>query len=350
MKKEEKRESWIFMPLGLFILSALVANVCAGLSGTDWYLGANVYLKGIQTILCSFSMQLFFLIAGYLYGKKKIADFGQYRSFAGKHLLKVGVFYIIWSVIYWGVKYVFGSFVEQKMTFTHLTSIFVRPIEFLWLIYAYFVVFLFVTLCIQVFEKKKRQNWLLGIFFAMLFVPLFMSVKVRALYYLMRYAFYFYVGVRFAAKKEKKEDEISITVFLLGLLFYVCLATQMGFGLEKTMLSVFSTLTGALFFFTLGYAMKDYHPSKKWICKIVWFLQETGKSAVPIYLLHVPALAAVRILLSKLGFRFEAIWLQFPLGILIGWAVPFFFYQAVKKIKWIDVLFYPDRNQLEEEI
>lgn len=342
MKNEEKRESWIFVLLGLFVVSSVISNVSAGLYGTHWYIGANVYLKGIETILCSFHMQLFFLIVGYLYGKRESSSWRQYRSFVGKHLLEVGVFYLFWSVLYWVVKYVSEPFVNQKMTFTHLFSVFVRPIEFLWLIYAYFWVFLIVTLLMQILEKKQKCKWLLGAFFIILFVPFVVSVKIPALYYIVRYSFYFYVGARFVKKKEKKENEIGILVPLLGILFYIFLASQMGFELGKTVLSVFSSITGSLFVFLLGYSLKDRQPSE-WSIKVMNFLQKTGQAVAPMYLLHIPVLAAVRILLGKMGFGFQAIWLQFPLGIFAAWCLPFFFYQAVRKIKWIDTLFYPEK-------
>ena len=72
------------------------------------------------------------------------------------------------------------------------------------------------------------------------------------------------------------------------------------------------------------------------------FLQELGKQSMPVYIMHVTVVAAIRIVLIKLGINNP--WIHLSAGFAGGLICPWIVYQLlIKKVPFLDFFFYPGK-------
>jgi len=69
------------------------------------------------------------------------------------------------------------------------------------------------------------------------------------------------------------------------------------------------------------------------------YFSKIGRNSLVIYLLHAPIVSVTRITLLKLNI--SNIYVHLILGLLLGWYGSLFILYLIKKVSYVDFVFYP---------
>lgn len=236
--------------------------------------------------------------------------------------------YILFSIIYWGIKQILSPFLMNPISMNGLLGIAVWPIEFMWYIYALFFVNCFAEVLVYIIRNKK-VIWVIS--FAMMFLP---DVGVPAIYYVKRYMFYFCLG-NIVSIVRKKQYKIILCI-ILGVINQICFWGKFDFAMKYLVV----TISGVVFWMLLFLCMD--------IQTRIPILYRLGVNGMPIYLMHVIAVGGIRILLNRIGI------VGFIPNMVMGFVGSLFLCQVmyelvIKKIAVLDFIFYPMRYLHKEK-
>lgn len=306
-----------------------------------------------------FHMHAFFALSGFLYPAS--AHFSStkelFRSI-GKKCISLGIPYLLCSIVYWGIKYMMRSFLQSPISVRTLLEIPFRPIEFFWYLYALLLIYILAD-CIDFMLERlqirglklrvKNAHILLMCFFLLFSFFLGDRDNLNIFVTALTYMGYFYLGnvvqnfvgtasdgslqtsaghILRIHSSEKKSKMIQILICAILSLLTLTIFLRTLTSPAKCLFSVSMTLFLLLFWASCP-LLGENRP-----------LRQLGAQSMPVYIMHVTVVAAIRILLIKCGI-FNP-WLHIALGFTGGLLVPWFLYQGViKRITFLDFFFYP---------
>ena len=164
---ETKQESlqWIFIAKGIGIILVVI--------GYFYPTGSPAYWKGLNNIIYSFHMPLFFIISGYLYNHTKYS----YSTLIKNKIKRLLYPFITIAIVFLFIKYISGLFVNlgHPVGLLSIYALFVDPVHsympLLWYLQALFIIFAIYPLI----RNLVKNNYLILLLF--LFVNMIFGVN-----------------------------------------------------------------------------------------------------------------------------------------------------------------------------
>lgn len=150
MQTNTTRDKTIDFIKGILILFVILGHTTLGL--TDMY-SFDDTMNGIANVIYSFHMPCFIAVSGFLYseyvGNVSQGIFSRICHKAFNILLP----YVMISVIYWIIKFALSNLIREPVSVSSLISIPWKPIEFLWYLYALFLLYCVAYMVDYVFAR-----------------------------------------------------------------------------------------------------------------------------------------------------------------------------------------------------
>lgn len=331
IEKLNKRENWIDVSRGLAIILVVLGHVVTSFqnSGIQKFIFSRIHKYTFPIYL-----PLFFFISGYLFSKNKKST----KDKIINSFYDYGIPYFLFSIIYFVIKTIMNKYVNTSLSMLDLMIIPIKPIGFMWFLYALFIM----RVIISVVNIKKYKHYL--VFFSIIIYSfsricisydLLLDLKSTILFDFNNYFLWFLCGYlskesRIIKKIFHREYKVGFLIVLFIIyVFLQYIYTNLGYNFA-TLFFIMSVI-GILFIIIL---------SKKISCG---FIINIGKNTMPIYLLHTIIIAFLRVLLLKIPVINDNIYLVFILCFIGGLLIPYYGYKIIKKLSFIDFIFYPKK-------
>ncbi|MBQ1689169.1 MAG: acyltransferase [Lachnospiraceae bacterium] len=337
MTELKKRENWVDYLKAVACMSVVMFHVIYGLQNAG--LQCSPFFLMIKRICGTFQIPIFMFASGYLYGKgSMLEDIHKYPKFLFRKLINLGVPYVIFSGVYYGVNVSMSHSVNFTYTISDLLHIYDTPLAQYWYLFALLLLFIAVPL----FEWVFANEWLiLSVFLAWKVINMFWISKTNYDYYFAQYAMYFYMGTIYSRHHEEiafgKQKQRSI---YLPWVLSLCLLFSIEFyNWEESMqaYALIEVLCACLGIYSLVGVFERYETKigRKW-------LQAIAKYSFPIYLLHTIFTAAIRIALKKVGIVWDVaqVSVGFVLGLAITWGIAW----VMDQLRFPMIAFYPEKT------
>lgn len=229
--------------------------------------------------------------------------------------------YLIWSIIQGTIMIVLSSSTNSKNSWQLLMKIPTEPFAQFWYLYDLFFLFLIYYVVIKKF--KIPEMWLLVI--AAFIAPFAFYINFWQCFRIFYYLLFFVLGSVFWQYKERL---IRMPIFLYAFVF-ILLNLLFFFWHTNALIihigGIFIALSGIALVISCAKHIKSN------------ILSKIGQLSMPIYLIHIVAMAGIRIVLLKIGMT--NIYLHVILGFLFGLIIPILVYMLLKKIKINKIIF-----------
>ena len=179
--------------------------------------------KFVDAWIYTFHMPLFFVISGFFLLQS--ARTNSWSTFIYDKLCTIAYPYFVWSVITVIVKVPLETIVNEPLHFSDLESIFYRPIDQFWFLYALF----FILLAFSMLLKLRMKPWFV-LAVAVLFysIPMSPAVQWGAYYEIQTYAIYVAIGLVVASYKEPGSLSGTSVAWLILLLALGSVISSLG--------------------------------------------------------------------------------------------------------------------------
>jgi len=312
MQTNTTRDKTIDFIKGILILFVILGHTTLGL--TDMY-SFDDTMNGIANVIYSFHMPCFIAVSGFLYSEYVGNASQGIFSRIGHKAFNILLPYVMISVIYWIIKFALSNLIREPVAVSSLISIPWKPIEFLWYLYALFLIYCVAYMADYVFARLLPHfNYIAG------------------------FQMYFYLGCLIKKWLDKLDNRYAV----LSLAVMSVLVEASGIVLQDDMSSnplfssLFERFTACIvtvFIFAVSYFLSRYCDFPKW-------LQTIGRDSMPFYAMNVIFVGGIRIILNRAGITNMA--LQCICGFAGSTAICWILYECIiKKIRLIDFIFYP---------
>lgn len=331
----ESRNNWVDYAKAIGIILVVYGHVVGGIYNAGIYIPDKLYTFSVSVIY-SFHMPLFFFLSGVFF----------YNSFSKRGggeliLSKVDTVvypYIVWSILQGTAQTILSSLANSNVTYSRVFSILWSPIGQFWFLYALFVLFCVATIIHSSFSKKIAV-FMLPIS-AVAYVYQSLLPNNLLLGFISNNLVFFAFGIFFSfnGRVDKLSNILVVTflgcVFILSqYLFHNTLGLDYT---DKGIASLTLTLVSILFVISISsWASKS--PSK-------WFTL-IGISSMTIYLMHVLAGAASRIVLQKF-MSVDSFVVHLIVGCIVGIISPIVALILINKFKIPYVFSAPVSNAI----
>ncbi|HEV3252677.1 MAG TPA: acyltransferase [Puia sp.] len=335
---KENRLPWIDYARGIAIFLVLYRHIFEGIkrSGIDTIHFS--YLEHANIIFFSFRMPLFFMISGIFIGGSLFKRGLKYFIMTKWKLLLYP--YLLWATVQVTLQLSLSKYVNADRSYRDYLYILYAPreIDQFWYLYALFNTS--VLYAILLIKGKISTSYQLILGFIMFLVSSFVvqhKISLGFIYDILHYYIFIALGgVLSSFIKDKKNEPLfsSWKLFLVILpIFVVCQGYFLNTNLSQQSYSyvedyqplrfLIIALSGCVFMINISFILQKY--------KALLTLRVIGYYSLYIYLMHVLASSAARILLTKV-FGIDQVLLLLPLGILVGLFVPVIFYNLAMKL------------------
>lgn len=310
---------------GFLMLLVVLGHVLLGFEGLYTF-GEGEELVRVKLLqyIYSFHMPAFFALSGYFFCAKEDIDFSNLGRFLVHKCITLMLPYFMCSIAYWCVKRAMGAIIVTQISVKELLYIGIRPIEFMWYLYALFFINCFAGI-LKSFIKNKYLLLGISAFLVLISVN---NTGICAVDYVKNYMIFFCVGSLLA---DVKNVLYRVSLCLVAGVTNVFLFVGQ---INIPRYSLVLALSGVIFWIMLFLLVSE---NKK-----MPFLFQCGENGMPIYIMHVIVVGAIRIILNRLGI------VGFTANLLVGFLgaviICYFTYTLIiRKIKILDFFFYPER-------
>ena len=335
MKRE--RETWVDVAKGFGILLVVLGHVVSSYHNSGLLKDAAAF-NFVHTFAYSFHMPLFFILSGYLAARSERNDnrLGQ----IGHKLLCLGIPYVVFSLLNWGMKFVMASMANSAVSLRDLLMIWLFPINHMWYIYVLCIMAVIHILLGKLLRKPAGAIaavlCALGVLIFFSNIPLLprWGLDGSIVENVANFSIWYLIGVAMAALIRPKACGPAwklpsvVGVVLFGLLVWLCEKYQW----TGTACDLLLSLLGSCLFIMVSMCFRNW--------KLLAYL---GRNSLPIYLIHGIILSALRVGLSLLGIPLLGGAVPMVVCGLAGIVIPLACYQISTKIKILDFCFYPGK-------
>lgn len=328
----KKRIEWIDFGKGITMFFVVFGHVLKGIYETGNYSKYNFFLEIMLMVIFTFVMPVFFAISGFLF--KKVTTLEIFCKGMRKKFVALFVPYLFFSIVYVGLQS-FSSDINTRYTFNSVLNIYRTPISYLWYLYVLFFIFLMVSVMDLVIKSNKYELLITVACFVFILIH---PTNIYIIDNTIRWMFPFMVGRNYSMLIGMIKNS-KITISILGIIFIFVLSLQMMY-IKKFYASNGMTL-GTVVSKTISIPLFFMVISRIRITKKFNYVESIGKYSLIYYLVHVPVASIVRIMLMKFGIG--NFYLQIVGGLSITLLVCYTAAYLAKKVKLIDLLFYPTK-------
>lgn len=327
----KKRITWVDWAKGITILLVVCGHVTIGLFDQHTYTGMKQDLLLILVqALYGFHMPVFFALSGYFFqAPPSWRDYGQLMK---KRSLSLGLPYLFFSLLMFGLMVIGGDQVRTKVTWSTLLNIWQHPLGLMWFLYVLWGLNL-VYGALAYWLRDPRHLFGLAVIASLL-----ANLWPSPVFFIQQVAIWgpcFLAGSlirRYPLVQNRKWAVLLVTLYglLLWLWWQTGPTSRISYA-QPGWQSVFF-LVAILMAFTIfpaGQAWAENHP----------YFTKAGRQSLGIYLFHVPLVSACRWTLNALGFH--QLGIHIMVGLLVGWFGSRLLVQLWQKVPLLNWLLYP---------
>ena len=295
MQTNTTRDKTIDFIKGILILFVILGHTTLGL--TDMY-SFDDTMNGIANVIYSFHMPCFIAVSGFLYSEYVGNASQGIFSRIGHKAFNILLPYVMISVIYWIIKFALSNLIREPVAVSSLISIPWKPIEFLWYLYALFLIYCVAYMADYVFARLLPHfNYKMELLFVLFLIIAFTcygSFHYVGFNYIAGFQMYFYLGCLIKKWLDKLDNRYAV----LSLAVMSVLVEASGIVLQDDISSnpffssLFERLTACIvtvFIFAVSYFLSEYCDFPKWV-------QTIGRDSMPFYAMHVIFVGGIRII------------------------------------------------------
>lgn len=335
MNQKKIKSDWISVAKGIAIILVVYRHNLIGMerSGVE----VHSYFMLVNEMVFSFRMPLFFIISG-LFISKSIAK-RENSNFVGYKFNSIIYPYLVWGLIQISIQIVFSNYTNSNRGILDYLYLIISPrqIDQFWYLHALFNCSVLFYLTVRYI---KPSNYI-HISIALILFGLSSFIQKYDLFHDIMY-YYLFLVIGHCFKDFLLQTNyswrylISFFIFLTPFFWY-----SQWYWLNNPDINIYIfaiiAVLGTLYVFIVARILAGLNFSK-----VLIFV---GQYSLQIYLMHVMALAPIRIFFLKI------VALDFPILVLFtGWVagtfVPIIFYLVVKKTV-LNVLFVPPWKGVE---
>ena len=306
----DKRTDWVDYAKAIGIVLVVYGHVARGLYSAGLSLPVPLY-KLADSIVYSFHMPLFFFLSG-LFFHCSLLKKGPIKLMFSK-VDTIFYPYLMWSIFQGSIEALLSNYTNGNASFSEVFSLLWAPRAQFWFLYALFFVFL--TCTVAYFFTPRRLSPLVFLIAIPLYLYQDFLPYSKITYLISQNLVFFTFGIIFI--NHIKVGYLSKSHTLLSLFFLFTLGQWIFHGylnmtyVDAGVTSLLLALTSILFIVSssLLLARKKY--------TLIAFI---GASSMAIYVMHILAGSATRIILNKLGV--DSFYLHLTLGCLVGVLAP----------------------------
>jgi len=323
-----ERIKWIDFVKGITILLVVIGHVNLGMLLSGRFSDQDGFLTLINELIYSVHMPLFFMISGLFYYNRSTTARQLGKSIINK-LISLGIPYLVFSAVMWGMKFVMGSHIRVAAGWDDLLLIFTHPIDHLWFLYSLFLIFLVAEVLDYVFKNDI-------VVFFVLFAASIIGWHYKTGLYIMDVTIYmasfFYIGKIFRQN-----------IAILEKRSFVLLSSLSFVGLQYVNLMIEDTFRGLAFVITMSgiFMILSLARNLNMNNRICRYFYNAGLITMPVFLIHPIIASAFRICLLKTGIDNFAV--HYIGGIVVSWFLSILIYKIAGRYRYSDFIFYPGK-------
>lgn len=263
MQTTTTRDKTIDFIKGILILFVILGHTTLGL--TDLY-SFDDTMNGIANVIYSFHMPCFIAVSGFLYREYvRNTSQGIFRRI-GHKAFNILLPYAMISVIYWIIKFSLSNFIREPINVSSLISIPWKPIEFLWYLYALFLIYCVAYMADYVFTRLLPHfNYKMELLFVLFFIFALTSYgrfHYEGFNYIAGFQMYFYLGClikKWLDKLDNKYAVLSLAVMSVFVeVFGIVLQADMSSNpLCSSLFERFTACIVTVFIFAVSYFLSE---------------------------------------------------------------------------------------------
>ena len=190
-EEKSNRIKWIDALKGFAVILVVVSHVAERYYKFNLVPSSTPVFRMIYNIIYSFHMPLFMIISGFLFQLSYMTPtWEKKRSRYWKHWINLAIVYTGFSIILWGVKRILSDDLLHPVKMMDSILIWVKPIGHMWYLYVLLLIYL-IFYCTRNINMWIKLIFTIGVCLASTFI----KINWFGLYYLMRYSFFFYMGI-----------------------------------------------------------------------------------------------------------------------------------------------------------
>jgi surface polysaccharide O-acyltransferase-like enzyme len=320
-----KQVQWINYAKAIAIILIVYRHTLTGLEGAG--IQVNHILLMLNDLVMSFRMPLFMMLSGLFF-------FGSFKkrtlaSFTKNKIATILYPYILWASIQLGIQILLSDYTNHKRDLADFLFLIHHPrqLDQFWFLYALFFISIIHALLVNILKTDKIYYVVLGLILFLL-NPLVENVDFLFLF------FYFYVFYAIGDFLSDKLLNPKNTPKLGSLKLFLILTPV--FVLMQWFWYTYQAHFNTLIILLIGLAGTAYM-----IClsnlldlkKVSRLLIVIGQHSMPIYLIHVLVIAAIRIFIVKIVGVSDSV-LILIVSIIFGIYIPILFYTITKNKLW----------------
>lgn len=336
MQNLKKRYDWIDFAKGFTVFLVVLGHVFLGMYESNRFInGKDILLVSTQAIYI-YHIPIFFALSGFLF--RRMSTINELVLNIRNKVIIFGIPYIFYSIMQFTLQKIGGDSVRVPTTIDTLLNIYQKPIGVSWFLYTLFFIYVFV-LFLTYFIKSK---WLVGM---IVFICYLFSLTIPSDIYVIQrtllWTLFFFLGYIFNNEKvlqfliEKNKKIVFVSFVLVTVLLYLWKAGNPEFYISYHSPSIW----GLIFLISLPVGFSIYKKIDDVEFGIKNYFISLGKDSLVIYLLHAPIVSVIRIVLLKLGIGSMVI--HIIAGLAAGWFGSILAIEIMKKVKYLDFVFYP---------
>ncbi|MDP2248788.1 MAG: acyltransferase [Nitrosomonadales bacterium] len=315
------RSDWVDYAKAIGIILVVYAHVARGLYNAGLEIHEGFYVL-VDSIVYSFVMPLFFFLSGMFF----------YDSFSKRGGIKLigskidTIIYpfVLWSISQGMLEVSLSAYTNGNVTYSEVFSLLWAPRAHFWFLYALFVAFLLASAIFSIVPKKASIA--VSLFAALAYISASTMPEIFVVNVMAHHFVFFALGIVFTTyfKAENLSDPwllgLFTSAFLIGQFIFhgIFGLGYQNYGVASLLLAIVSIV----FVISLStwLALKPN--------RLMVFI---GSSSMAIYLMHVLAGGATRVLLEAMGV--ESFFSHLIIGSLAGLFVPLFILVLMSKLR-----------------
>ena len=309
--QQSQRDDWVEYAKGIGIILVVYGHVARGLRNAGLADSFAQY-DLVDNLIYSFHMPLFFFLSG-LYFFKSLAGRGS-KQFVFSKVDTIVYPYLLWSVVQGGIQVFLSKYTNHQASLSEISKILWAPIDHFWFLYALFVMFVMCTLIFSVVPKAYSFWVFLAAAVYYLFPVQLLGPTISPL--ISQYWVFFCAGIFLSTRGGfQRIFNAAGLAMTLALFIFSQWYVDSQLHLRFTDMGPFELLLALI---SIAFIVSVSGILAKFPVK---FLAYIGSSSMAIYILHVLAASAIRIILRKV-FHIESFAVHAVLGLLGGMVLP----------------------------
>jgi fucose 4-O-acetylase-like acetyltransferase len=335
---KESRLPWIDYVRGIAIFLVLYRHIFEGIKRSGISIQSYEYLEHGNIIFFSFRIPLFFIVSG-VFISRSLEKRG-IRRYIDNKWKTILYPYLLWAFIQVSMQIMLSPYTNAERTYKDYFYILYAPreIDQFWYLYALFNTSVLYAIVRVKWGVTGKVQLFMGI--CMFFLSSFLvqhKVPLEFIYDILHYYVFIALGdvmATFILDKKNHKLFSSLKLFFAVLpVFIACqwyfLETNLAHGKYsyvedfQPLLFLVIALSGCVLMTNVAFIFQRYN--------ILFAIRVIGYYSLYIYLLHVLASSAIRVILTKL-FGITNVPLLLTLGIIVGLLVPIIFYNMAIRV------------------